>query len=98
MAELKIICEYPETLKQLIEEEVAQRLRSLEDGIRRTEERIKEFESKYQMSTEEFLRRFENDDLQHRLDMEFDEWTGESRMLKGLQEDADSLRGIEFVN
>ncbi|MCL1470015.1 hypothetical protein [Argonema antarcticum] len=96
MAELKIICEYPDTLKKLIEEEVARRLRSLEDGIRRTEERIKEFESKYQMSTEEFLRRYENDEIQETL--EIDEWIGESLMLKGLQEDLDTFKGIEFVN
>jgi predicted DNA-binding protein YlxM (UPF0122 family) len=98
MAELKIICEEPDSVKQLIEEAVSQRMASLKDGIRRTEERIKEFESKYQMSTEEFLRRFENDELQHRLDMEFDEWVGESRMLKMLREKVDRLKGIEFVN
>jgi predicted DNA-binding protein YlxM (UPF0122 family) len=98
MAELKIICEEPDSVKQLIEEAVSQRMASLKDGIRRTEERIKEFESKYQMSTEEFLRRFENDELQHRLDMEFDEWVGDSRMLKMLREKVDRLKGIEFVN
>ena len=98
MAELKIICEYPDSLKQFIEEALSKRIASLKDGIRRTEERINEFEGKYQMSTEEFLRRFETDELQHRLDMEFDEWVGESRMLKMLCEKADSLRGVEFVN
>lgn len=98
MAELKIICEYPDSLKQFIEEALSKRIASLKDGIRRTEERINEFEGKYQMSTEEFLRRFETDELQHRLDMEFDEWVGESRMLKGLQKEAGNLRGIEFVN
>ena len=50
MAELKIICEDPETLKQLIEEALSERVASLKDGIQRTEERIKEFEKKYQMS------------------------------------------------
>ncbi|MFB2878753.1 hypothetical protein [Floridanema aerugineum] len=98
MAELRIICKHPDSLKRFIEEEVGERLRSLEAGIRRTEERIQEFEAKYQMSTEEFLRRFEKDEFQHRLDMEFDEWVGESRMLKGLQKEAGNLRGIEFVN
>ncbi|MFB2894614.1 hypothetical protein ACE1CI_17025 [Aerosakkonemataceae cyanobacterium BLCC-F50] len=98
MAELRIICKHPDSLKRFIEEEVGERLRSLEAGIRRTEERIQEFEAKYQMSTEEFLRRFENDEFQHRLDMEFDEWVGESRMLKSLQKEAGNLRGIEFVN
>ncbi|MGB3205831.1 MAG: hypothetical protein WBB28_12645 [Crinalium sp.] len=63
MGELKIICEHPESLRQLIEEVVMQKLRSLEDGINRTQERLKEFENKYQLSTEEFLRRFENDEL-----------------------------------
>ncbi|AFZ11046.1 hypothetical protein Cri9333_0043 [Crinalium epipsammum PCC 9333] len=98
MGELKIICEHPESLRNLIEEVVTQKLRSLEDGIHRTQERLKEFETKYQLSTEEFLRRFENDELQHRLDMEFDEWIGEYRMLKRLKQKADKLRGIEFVN
>lgn len=98
MAELKIICEYPDSLKQFIEEALSKRIASLSDGIQRTEERLREFEAKYQLSTEEFLRRFENDELQHRLDMEFDEWVGESRMLKMLREKLDKLRGIEFVN
>ncbi len=98
MAELKIICEYPDSLKQFIEEALSKRIASLKDGIRRTEERLQEFESKYQMSTEEFLRRFENDELQHRLDMEFDEWVGESRMLKMLDDKVNKLRGVEFVN
>jgi len=98
MAELKIICEYPDSLKQFIEEALSKRIASLKDGIRRTEERINEFEDKYKMSTEEFLRRFENDEFQHRLDMEFDEWVGESRMLKMLSEKLDRLKVIDFVN
>lgn len=98
MAELKIICDRPDSLKRLIEEVLGERLRDIENGIRRTEERLHEFEAKYQMSTDEFLRRFENGEITHRLDMEFDEWIGESRMLKGLQEDAAQLRGVEFVN
>ncbi|MFB2921297.1 hypothetical protein [Aerosakkonema funiforme] len=95
MAELKIICEYPETLKQLIEEALSERVASLKNGIQRTEERIKEFENKYQMPTEEFLRRYENDEIQETL--EIDEWIGESWMLKRLQEDLDTFKEIEFV-
>lgn len=44
------------------------------------------------------MRRFENDELQHRLDMEFDEWIGESWMCKSLQEELEEIRGIEFLN
>ena len=98
MGELKIICEYPESIRQLIEEVVTQKLRSIEDGLHRTQERLKEFETKYQLSTEEFLHSFENDELQHRLDMEFDEWIGESWMLQSLRGELEQLRGIKFVN
>jgi hypothetical protein len=70
-------------------------LRSTEAGIKTTEQRLQEFEQKYQMSTEEFIQRYENDELQETL--EFAEWIGESRMLQGLRKDAERLRGIEFV-
>jgi hypothetical protein len=98
MAEVKIICKDADSLRMLVEKALAERLRGLEDGIRRTEERLREFEDKYQMPTEEFMRRFENDEITHRLDMEFDEWIGESWMLKRLQEEVETLRGVEFVN
>ncbi len=98
MAELRIICEDSEALKRVFQDALVERLCSLEDGIKRTEERIQYFENKYGMATEEFLSRFENDELQHRLDMEFDEWIGEAWMLKRLREKANKLRGVEFVN
>ena len=47
------------------------------------------------MITSEFIQRYENDELDETL--EFGEWIGEYRMLQGLIEDADQLRGIEFA-
>lgn len=96
MAELKIICKHPDSLKRLVETALLEALRSIEDGIRRTEERIQEFEAKYQLPTEEFIRRYENDEFQETLDL--DEWIGEYRMLKRLRDKADRFRGIEFVH
>jgi hypothetical protein len=52
-------------------------------GIRRTEERLRFFESKYQLSTAEFTNQYENDEYPETLD--FDEWIGEARMLQRLQ-------------
>jgi hypothetical protein len=95
MAELKIRSKYPDSLKSIVESALAEKLRSLEAGIRRTEERILEFEAKYQLSTEEFLHRYENDEFQETLDL--DEWIGEAWMLKKLQEDLDIFKGIELV-
>jgi hypothetical protein len=65
-----------------------------QQGIQMTELRLREFEAKYQMPTEEFIRRYENDEFQETL--EFGEWVGEYRMRQGLVEDANQLRGIEF--
>jgi hypothetical protein len=98
MAEVKIKCEYPESIKKLFQNAIDKEWQSLLDGIARTEARLKEFEAKYQVSTEEFLRRFENDEIQHRLDREFDEWIGESWMLKSLLEEWEHLKGLEIVN
>ncbi len=98
MAELTIKCDDPDSVKLLVETAVTRQLKQLNDSIQQTKERIENFEAKYQMSTEEFLRRWENDEIQHRIDMEFDEWIGESWMLKSLGEEVDALRGIEFAN
>jgi len=92
MVELKIRCPDADLLKRLISERGKERLISLEAGIGRTEERLREFESKYPLSTEEFLGRFANDEIQHSLD--FDEWIGESIMLSHLLEQKSKIQGI----
>jgi tRNA U38,U39,U40 pseudouridine synthase TruA len=99
MAELTIKCDDIDSVKLLVETAVTRQLKQLDDGIWETEEQLKAFEVKYQMSTKEFLYRFEEtDELQHRIDMEFDEWVGYSRMLESLHQEANSLRGIQFAN
>jgi tetratricopeptide (TPR) repeat protein len=96
MSELKLISKHSGPLKSLVEGAIIELLNSTEEAIRYTEQRIYEFEKKYQLSTQEFLGRFENDEFQETLDL--DEWIGESRMLQRLQEKAERLRGIEFAN
>lgn len=96
MNELKLISHHLGSLQPLIEGAIIEALRSTEAGIQRTEQRLREFEDTYQLSTVEFLHRYENDEFQETL--ELDEWIGELRMLQRLQEKAERLRGIEFVN
>lgn len=98
MAELKIKCEQPEFVRHLFQDVLRERIEGLEKGIQRTLERLQEFENKYELSTVEFLNRFANDEIQHRLDMEFDEWIGESRMLTTLQDKLYLLKGVEFFD
>jgi hypothetical protein len=81
-----------------VEAALANELRLLETGIRQTEERLQEFEKKYQMLTQDFISRYENDEFEETMTMDFVEWIGESRLLKCLREKAGAIRDIQFTN
>ena len=93
---IKLRSKSPDSLKQIITSALAERLQSIEGGIKQTESRIKEFELQYKLSTGEFIKRFNNDELEHNFD--FDEWIGETRMLEHLKEKKATIEGVEFVN
>ena len=71
-------------LRPFVENALARELRLLELAVRRTEERVRSFEAAYQLPTDEFLRRYANDEFTETLDL--DEWIGEARLLVRLQE------------
>lgn len=96
MPELKIKSKDPESLRRIIESALSERLHSVQAGIKKTKERLLSYETQYQLSTEEFITRFNNDELPHSLD--FDEWIGESRMLEHLQQTKESIEEINFVD
>jgi hypothetical protein len=96
MVEFKLRAKNSDSLRQIIQSALSQRLLSIEAGIKRTKERLQEFETKYQLSTEEFIKQFNNDQLSHSFD--FDEWIGESRMLTHLRETKEAIEEVEFVN
>jgi hypothetical protein len=96
MAELVLVSTRQGPLRPLVEAALANELRLLEAGIRRTERRLREFEKVHHMSTAEFVRRFEDDEWDETLERA--EWVGEYRMLQRLQEKADTLRGVRFAN
>ena len=96
MAELKLRSKDPDSLRRIIQSALSERLQTVTAGIKKTEERLQEFETKYQLSTEEFITRFNNGEFSHSFD--FDEWIGESRMLTHLQQTKNSIEEIDFVN
>ena len=96
MTELTLVSPHQRPLRPLVEAALANELRLLEAAIRRTEQRLQEFEARYQLPTDEFIRRFENDEFKETL--EFAEWVGEYRLLERIREKADTLRGIKFAN
>ncbi len=96
MTELTLVSAHQRPLKPLIEAALANELRLLQAGIQRTEQRLQEFEAKYQLTTPEFICRFEDDDFEETL--EFAEWIGEHRLLQKLREKTEILQGIKFAH
>ncbi|MBD2513270.1 hypothetical protein H6G91_39995 [Nostoc muscorum FACHB-395] len=96
MAELKLRSKDPDSLRRIIQSALSEKLQSVTAGIKRTEERIQEFETKYKLSTEDFITQFNNDELSHNFD--FDEWIGDARMLAHLQQTKESIEEIDFVD
>jgi hypothetical protein len=95
MVEVTLVSDTQHPLRPIVENALADELRLQEAGIQRTEQRLHEFEMRYQMSTSEFLRRYENNELGESL--EFAEWVGEYRLLVRQREKAETLRGIKFA-
>jgi len=95
MTELKLISKQSASIQPLVKNAIDSFVRSAEEGIQKTQQNLITFETKYGMITSEFIQHYENDELDETL--EFGEWIGEYRMLQGLIEDADQLRGIEFA-
>jgi len=96
MTELILTSPQQRPLRPLVEAALNNELRIIQAGIRRTEQRLKIFESQHGLSSQEFLQRYENDEFAETLD--FAEWVGEYRLLERLYEKAETLRGIHFAN
>ena len=96
MTELTLTSSHNRPLKPLIQAALMNEARLLEAGKRQTERRLVKYEAEYQMSTREFVRRFESNELDETL--ELIEWIGEYRMLKRLQEKIEILQGIQFAS
>ena len=95
MVELTLVSETQRPLRPIVENALANELRLQEAGIQRTEQRLREFEARYQMTTDEFLHRYESNQLGETL--EYAEWIGEYRLLQRQRDKADTLRGIHFA-
>ncbi len=96
MSELTLISAYRQPLQPLISAALGNELRLLDSGIRRTKQRLGAYETKYNLPTREFIRRFATNEFDETL--ELIEWIGEYRMLERLEEKRSVLKGIEFAN
>ncbi len=96
MTDLRLVSTRKHQLRPLVEAALANELRLMEAGIRRTEQRLLEFEQKYHLGTYDFIARYENDKMEETMD--FDEWIGEYRLLARLREKADTLKDVRFAS
>lgn len=96
LVEIKLKSQDPTAVKSIIKSALIAAVQSTDNGIKMTEQRLDEFETKYQLSTTEFLEQFNNNELPHSED--FDEWIGESRMLAHLLEKKSKIQGVELVD
>jgi phage shock protein A len=83
-------------LKPLIETAIQHELERLQTGIRRTEQRIRDFEQQHGIASAEFLRRHQNDELTETLDTI--DWIGELQMLERLREKETTLQELRFAD
>lgn len=96
MSTLTLTSNQARPLRPLVEAALSNQLRLLQAGIERTEARLRVFEAEYGLSTEEFVRRYEADEILETL--AYAEWIGEYRLLARLREKAETLRGIHFAD
>ena len=82
MTELKLVSKRSTSIRPLVKNAIDSFVRSTEEGIQITQQNLIVLETKYGMLTNEFIQRYENDELDEIL--EFGEWVGEYRMLRGL--------------
>ncbi len=80
-------------LKPLLKTAIQGELRNIEHGINLTRSRLEAFQKQYDMTTAEFLQRFNADDLGETLD--FIDWHGETKMLTLLEEKKKALEGAQ---
>ncbi len=96
MTEVTLFSPSKRSLKPLVEAALHNELRLLQSGIRRAEDKLRELEAQYSMSTEEFIRRYENNEIEETLELA--EWIGECRLLERLREKADTLQEIQIAD
>lgn len=96
MSKLKIIAEEKAT-EEIVKSAISAEIKRLEIGLNRTNREIKEFEGKYEVSSEIFLKEFTTEDLKGG-DDEYITWAGELKIRDRILDELKKLKDIEYVN
>jgi hypothetical protein len=82
-------------LKPLIESALRSELRMLELSLQRTTRRLRAFETRYGLTSDEFERRFNSGEIEESLD--FIEWAGEIKTYRLLDAHRQALQGVQLT-
>ena len=78
-----------ERLLLLLDDAVKSEIQIIELGIKKASQKIRQFERKYKMSSEEFYKAFSSGELGDASD--FMEWAGEYEILVDLKQDIEKI-------
>jgi hypothetical protein len=92
--QLTITTDVSVELKPLIESAIRSELRLLELGLERTRQRLQVFEQRYNLTSEEFERRFNAGEVAESLD--FIEWAGEIKTYQLLEAQQQALQRVRL--
>ena len=92
--QLTMTVDSPVAIKPLVESAIRRELKVLAFGIARTEERLKGFEARYDMSSIEFEQRFNAGEIGD--DTDFIEWAGEIDVYALLQKKQQALQDAKL--
>ena len=98
MLQLEIKSDAPdlEIVQNLVRAAIDSEIKNLKRSIDKTNKLLKEFETKYQVSSDFFLSNWTAEDLEGR-DDEYVSWAGEIKIKQKLVNALQKLEGIEYV-
>ena len=98
MLQLEIKSDAPdlEIVQNLVRAAINSEIKNLKRSINKTNKLLKEFETKYQVSSDFFLSNWTAEDLEGR-DDEYVSWAGEIKIKQKLMNALQKLEGIEYV-
>ena len=95
MVKLRITSDQQNVLP-IIQSAIMAKVKRIEIGLRKTEQEIQKFETKYHIPSEQFMNDYTAEDLEAG-DDEYVSWMGELKLRQAIWEELQLLQNIEYV-
>ncbi|MCA6509624.1 MAG: hypothetical protein ACK6CP_14660 [Pseudanabaena sp.] len=97
MSELKILTDHPDRAIAILQRTIRAEVLRMQQGKVAIEQKLKQFEEKYQVSSNDFIASWTAENLDGK-DMEYVEWVGEYRCLENIKQDLQILVSLQNVS